>query len=151
MVKIKTAVGFILGSLIFGIAFFLNVKFLDKGSAKVNVESFQLTKIIQESGLNLPNGTKVVHFDEPARFIDPVWIAKVIIPKGSFEIIKAVVEEKRRDSSADSDSLTNLTDWWQPNKIIFEKEYLTDEQRYIHFIASNDNDGIALYMECVVF
>lgn len=120
-------------------------------NTEVSIETTNLHRIIQEIGLNLSNESRVIHFYEPERIIDPVWVAKVIIPDASFETIKDAVEGKRADNSTYSGAIADSTIWWDPTSIIFEKQYLTDDEKFVHFIASRENDGIALYIECAVF
>jgi len=46
--------------------------------------SLSIDRIRSDTGLIVPDGSILEHFGEPERLIDPIWVAKVIVPISSY-------------------------------------------------------------------
>lgn len=110
-----------------------------------------LAKIVKETGLNLPVESKLIHFLEPDRFIDPIWVAKVQIPVSSYEDFKEVVIKKPTEKMGYKGALADSTSWWKPTNIVLRNQYLADRNTFVVLVLSKEGDDFFVYIECAVF
>jgi hypothetical protein len=110
-----------------------------------------LNRIRKDTGVEFPVETTVVHFHEPDRVVDPVWVAKVLVPPGAFDSLKKVVLAKPTDNTTYHGALSNSTSWWKPEDVLLERGYLADRQTFVKMIFSEESPNVAVYIEAAVF
>jgi len=113
--------------------------------------SLSIDRIRSDTGLIVPDGSILEHFGEPERLIDPIWVAKVIVPISSYESFKQDILSRTDDHTILSGSLADTTSWWNPSNIVLTKQYLHGSQTFVRVVVSKENEEIAAYIECVVF
>lgn len=112
----------------------------------------QMSKIESETGLSFPANYRLDHFLEPDYFIDPVWVAKVVIPVSSYESFKETLLEKPTDNTVLSGAaLADSTSWWKPANVVLTKQYLADQHTIVEVVVSKEDEEYAVYIECAVF
>lgn len=111
----------------------------------------KIKKIESETGLAFPANSAIIHFSEPDVLVDPVWVAKVIIPTKSYESLKEAVIAKTDDKTIYSGALADSTDWWKPKNVILTKQYLANQNTFVNIIVSKEGGDFAVYIECAVF
>lgn len=111
----------------------------------------QMSRIESETGLTFPANYKLVHFFERDVFIDPVWVAKVIIPASSFERFRQALITKQADNTTYHGALSNSTSWWKPTNVVLTKQYLANRQTFVNVVVSKEGEEFAVYIECAVF
>ena len=93
----------------------------------------------------------MIHFVEPESWIDPVWVAKVIIPASSYESFKEAVIRKPIDKTIYDGALADSTSWWRPTSVVLRKQYLADRHTFVNLVLSKESVDFAVYIECAVF
>lgn len=124
---------------------------VESGDIQDSMQAKNLNRIEKETGLDFPDESKLIHFLEPDIVVDPVWVAKVIIPASSFEGFKEVVLRKPTDNSGYSGALADSITWWKPKTVIMKKQYLADRHTLVDIVLSKEGDDFAVYIECAVF
>lgn len=116
-----------------------------------SIQLGELGRIEKESGLIFPDHSRLVHFLQPDRAIDPVWVAKVIIPVSSYEGFKQAVLIKQVDKTIYNGALADSTSWWKPANVVLTNQYLANSQTFVVVIVSKEGEDIAVYIECTMF
>lgn len=128
-----------------------DTKSSESGNIQGSMQEKRLNSIKKEAGLNFPEGSKLIHFFEPERFVDPVWVAKVIIPASSYDSFKRVVLEKASDETVYNGALADSTSWWKPISVVMRKQYLADRHTFVNLVLSEEGVDVSVYIECAVF
>ena len=121
------------------------------GNTQDSMRSEKLNRIESETGLVLPAKSKLIHFLEPERFVDPVWVAKIVMSKSSYQGFKEAVLEKVTDRTIYDGVLANSTSWWKPTHVVLTKQYLANRQTFVVVVVSKEGEEFAVYIECAVF
>ncbi len=116
-----------------------------------SMQAKKLNRIKKEAGLDLPDDSKLIHFIEPERFVDPIWVAKVTIPASSYESFKEVVIRKHSDKTVYHGALADSISWWKPTSVVLRKQYLADRHTFVKLVLSKEGVDFAVYIECAVF
>jgi hypothetical protein len=124
---------------------------ISAGEPEKNMSSQKLNKIGHETGLPFPSESKIIYFSEPDRFVDPVWVAKVIIPTSWYGNFKTALFEKTADNTVYHGALAGSTIWWKPMDVVLSKQYLADRQTFVNVVVSKEDGEFAVYIECAVF
>jgi hypothetical protein len=124
---------------------------MESGDIPDSMREELLKRIVKETELNLPHESELIHFFEPDRIVDPVWVAKVKIPASSYEILKEEVLRKRADNAILHGALADSTSWWNPTDVILKKQYLTNSENFVNFILSKEGEDYFIYIEHVIF
>lgn len=111
----------------------------------------EMTKIASETGLIVPIESRLIHFFEPERIVDPVWIAKIMIPASSYGEFEESLLEKTPDNTTYMGALANSAMWWKPDNVVVKKQYLFDRQTLVIVVVSREGGEFAVYVECAVF
>lgn len=114
-------------------------------------EPVTLERIEQETGLDLPGGTKLIRSFEQATVFDPIWVAKVQIPVASYEAVKGEVQNKPTDNTKINGALADSTDWWNPTGVAERKQYLADDHTLVVLVLANEENEFYIYIECIIF
>jgi hypothetical protein len=115
------------------------------------MQSRELNRIASETGLAFPRESKLLHFSAPERLVDPVWVAKIVIPRASYEAFKKALLGKTADNTVYHGALGDSTDWWKPTHVVLTKKYLADRQTFVNVVVSEETEGFAVFIECAVF
>ena len=115
------------------------------------IKNTRLEEIADEIGMEFPKKSIIIKYREPKRIIDPVWVAKVKIPNSSVEGFRELVMKKPSEKAKYTNALAESTSWWNPKKIIIEKQYLVDSNTFVNIILSEEGEDFAAYIECAVF
>lgn len=111
----------------------------------------QMNKIERETGLTFPEKSRLDQFFDPDYFIDPQWVAKIIVPASSYESLRLNLLTKPDDNTVSSGGLVDSTSWWKPQNVVLTKQYLADRQTLVKVVVSKENEEYEVYIECVVF
>lgn len=114
-------------------------------------ETEKLSRVQSEAGLVFPTNATLVQFAQPDVAVDPVWVAKVVIPPSSYEPFAQVLVRKPADNTVYDGALANSTSWWTPTNVVMTKKYLANSQTFVNVVVSKESDGFAVYIECAVF
>ncbi len=139
--------------LILGLLFIISCRDANSVVAEKTQDSMQsneLNRMGSETGLFFPVESKVIHFSAPERFVDPVWVAKVLMPASSYEVFQEAVLGKTTDNTVYHGALADSTSWWKPTDVVLKKQYLADRQTFVNVVVSKDAEEFAVYIECVV-
>jgi len=142
---------FLLGSVV---VLFFNL--IDGGKTREEaLKEVQRSEIIDriksETGLDFTPKSNLIHFYEPDRLIDPVWVAKVVIPASSYDGFKEAVLGKTSDNTTYHGAIADSTSWWKPTHVVLTKIFLTDDEVLVSVVMSKEGDEFAVYVECAVF
>ena len=112
-----------------------------------------LSRIESESNINFPNESRVINFHKKPP-IDPIVIAKISIPKSSFEKMKEEISSKpdkkiTRDGALLADS-ENVINWWKLDNIVVSRQYYYEGDFIVTVILTEENDEYFIYIECAV-
>lgn len=124
---------------------------MESSDIQDSMQANKLNRIEKETGLDLPDESKLIYFFEPERVVDPVWVAKIIIPASSYESFKEVVLRKHTDKTIYHGALADSTIWWKPTSVVLRKQYLADRQTFVNLVLSKEGVEFAVYIECAVF
>lgn len=112
----------------------------------------QISRIESETGLTLPANSRLDHFFEREVFVDPIWVAKVLIPESSYENFKQALLTKPTDKTDYTGALADSTSWWKPINVILKKQYWADSHHFlVNVVVSKEDGGFAVYIECACF
>ena len=153
-------------------AFFVFISLLFSLSGCHLTPEEKLKKIAYETGLDFPTNSIVVHFHETRTFLDPAWVAKIIVPNTSTNTLVESIKEKhlmKRISYDESPppgstnwfrtakaSPSEYVDWWTFENTLFEQyywEYSKEGGRsFVHIIFSNEKeDSTAVFIDLAIF
>ena len=110
-----------------------------------------LNRIRKETGLDLSDESKLIHFFEAERIVDPVWVAKVIIPASSYDDFREVVLRKPTEKTVYHGGLADSISWWKPTSVVLRKQYLADRHTFVIVVLSREGKDYSLYIECAVY
>jgi hypothetical protein len=112
----------------------------------------QMDRIKKDTKLTFPDNSRLEHFFELERLIDPHWVAKVVVPASFYESFKQDMLSRPNDKSTLNGSLADSTSWWKPLDVILTKQYLADgHQIFVRVVVSKEDEELAVYIECVMF
>ena len=131
--------------------FFLVAPFIFSPKEKKQTQLEKLNEILDETGLSIAHGAKLIHFSKPDVLIDPIWVAKIIIPTSSYDSLKQILLKKTVDDTVHDGALSKSTTWWKPTDVVLTKQYLANSQTFVKVVISKEGRGFAVYIECVVF
>lgn len=124
---------------------------VQSGNVEKPMQSKELNKVANETGLTFPAGSKLVQFSEPDVAVDPVWVAKLIIPTSSYDGFRQALLKKSTDNTIYDGALANSTSWWKPTAILLTHQYLANSQTFVKVVVSKEGNDFAVYIECAVF
>lgn len=124
---------------------------VQSGNVEKPMQSKELSKVAGETGLPLPSGSKVIQFSEPDVVVDPVWVAKIIIPASSYDGFQQALLKKPADNTIYDGALANSTSWWKPTAVVLTHQYLANSQTFVKVVVSKEGEEFAVYIECAVF
>ncbi len=111
----------------------------------------QMNRIENETRLSFPTNSRLDHFVEFKAFVDPEWVAKVIVPASSYENLREILLAKSPDNTDDIDAIVDSISWWKPANVVLTKQYLDSGNTIVKVVVSKDDEEYAVYIECVVF
>ena len=111
----------------------------------------QMGKITSETGLTFPTNSRLDHFLEADVLVDPVWVAKVVVPASSYASFTQAMLTKPEDKTVYQGALADSTSWWRPTNIVLTKQYLADRHTFVKIVVSKEDEEFAVYIECAVF
>ena len=116
-----------------------------------SMQSEKMSRIESETGLTFSDNCRLVHFLQPEVFVDPVWVAKVVIPALSYESFRQALLKKPADETIYDGALADSTSWWKPTNIVLTKQYLANRQTFVNVVVSKEGEEFVVYIECAVF
>jgi len=108
-----------------------------------------LRRIAVDTGLAVPSDAQLVHFSEPARIVDPLWVAKLVVPPSSYSQFEESLLSKSADQTRYS-GLAETTVWWKPENAVLKKQFLADSHTFVVVEVAKEGDMYAIYVECQV-
>ena len=124
---------------------------LERMPAHAKMQCVRLGDIQSEIGLVFPTNSVLVRHLQADVVIDPVWVAKVMIPPSSFESFAQILRQKKADDTVYHGALADTTSWWTPTNIVMTQKYLADKQTFVNVVVAKEVDGFAVYIECAMF
>ena len=115
------------------------------------MHSEKLSRVENETGLSFPDNSRLVHFSEPFVALDPVWVAKIVMPVSSYDGFRESLLRKPADKTIYDGALADSTNWWKPTNAILTRQFLANSQTFVNVVISQTEEEIAVYIECVVF
>lgn len=115
------------------------------------VNAGNIAKLQQEIGLSFPTDSRVLEFHMPERVVDPVWVAKVAVPRSSWAEFKTVILAKTSEDAVYHGALSDSVAWWKPTNIVLTKQYLADRHTFVCVVLSEEDEGCMAFIECAVF
>lgn len=106
-------------------------------------------RIESDLGLGQLRIETVLHFFDPQRFIDPAWVAKVILESGSEQAFLeelASLDEKRNSGGGAETQVA----WWAPENERGRASFTRDNVLIKVVIAEEDDQPVA-YMAWSIF
>ena len=93
------------------------------GAVQNHSQSEKLSRIQNETGLVFPTNAVLVQFSQPDVAVDPVWVAKVVIPSATYEPFAHILARKPADSTIYDGALADSTSWWLPTNAVMTKNF----------------------------
>jgi hypothetical protein len=114
---------------------------------KSTFDSEAMQMVIDDSGLNLPDGSIGLNFRYRPP-IDPSFIARLEIPKEDRDNVEKQIESIPNEKINISGGLRERSDWWCPSdesEIIRKQCYRTDNE-YLNIVLTDKDNHVFLYV-----
>lgn len=124
---------------------------VQSGDDRKTIQPEMLSRVETEIGLVFPTNSTLAQFSRSDVAVDPVWVAKVVIPLSSYENFAQALSRKPADNTVYDGALANSTSWWTPTNVVVTKQYLANNQTFVNVVVSKEVDLFAVYIECALF
>ena len=113
-------------------------------------DSNALAMVQQDSGIQLPPGSRGLNMFYQGSKIDPAFVAKILIPSSGRDELIAHIEKIPNQDSNVNGSLAEKVTWWNPKngKVRIERRS-SPNGNYLRAILSQEKEQLVLYIEWI--
>ena len=116
-----------------------------------DISDITVEALAKDTGLVFPKDSKVTRFAETPP-IDPIWVARVTMPKAYREQFVGAVLMKPAANGSVSGAHSESTPWWKPTNIVLQTRYDHPESSAsVSVVVSEEGDQVVAYIEHDVF
>jgi len=114
-------------------------------------EGRRLQRLSDMIDLSISPSAHIVEFYEKEYFVDPIWIAKIKLSEKEIDSIKESIVRKPTEKSTVHGGIIGDVNWWIPVGIVLEKQYVVNQNTFVHLVLTRDRKEFYLFVECIVF